>query len=98
MQFKVDSENEIGGTSLQGYVTTTLAQLIEIFGEPERYAEGDKITVHWAIAFEDGTIATIYDWKRYEMGTPELTEVMEYNIGGESMDAPYLVKKAIFKN
>lgn len=94
MQFTVD--NSLGsGTSLKGYVTTTLARLIEVFGEPEYYGEGDKVTVHWAIAFEDGTIATIYDWKRYEMGTPGLTEVFQYNIGGEVMEAVELVKKAL---
>ena len=94
MQFTVD--NSLGsGTSLKGYVTTTLARLIEVFGEPEYYGEGDKVTVHWAIAFEDGTIATIYDWKRYEMGTPGLTEVFQYNIGGEVMEAAELVKKAL---
>lgn len=94
MQFTVD--NSLGnGTSLRGYVTTTLARLIEVFGEPEYYGEGDKVTVHWAIAFEDGTIATIYDWKRYEMGTPGLTEVFQYNIGGEVMEAVELVKKAL---
>ena len=94
MQYTVD--HELGsGTSLQGYVTTTLARLIEVFGEPQYYGEGDKVTVDWAMAFEDGTVATIYDWKRYEMGTPGLTEVFQYNIGGETKEAAYLVKKAL---
>jgi translation initiation factor IF-1 len=31
-----------------------------------RILPGDKVTIEWGIRFEDGTIATIYDWKRYE--------------------------------
>jgi hypothetical protein len=96
MQFTLDPQ--VGnGTSLRGYVTTTLAQLIETFGEPERYAEGDKVTVHWSILFDNGVEATIYDWKRYEMGTPALTEVFQYNIGGHDYEAVSLVKEALRK-
>ena len=96
MQFTLDPQ--VGnGTSLRGYVTTTLAQLIETFGEPERYAEGDKVTVHWPILFDNCVEATIYDWKRYEMGTPALTEVFQYNIGGHDYEAVSLVKEALRK-
>ena len=72
------------GTSLQGYTETTKRKLIEVFGEPEYYDEGDKVTVEWCLKFEDGTVATIYDWKRYELGTPALDELMHWNIGGNS--------------
>ena len=72
------------GTSLQGYTETTMRRLIEVFGEPEYYGEGDKVTVEWCLQFEDGTVATIYDWKRYELGTPELDELMHWNVGGNS--------------
>lgn len=72
------------GTSLQGYTETTMRTLIDVFGQPEYYGEGDKVTVEWCLLFEDGTIATIYDWKRYELGTPELDELMHWNVGGTS--------------
>lgn len=83
------------GTSLRGYVTTTLGKLIDTFGQPEYYGEGDKVTVDFSILFDDGTVATIYDWKRYEMGTPALDEVFQYNIGGHSLEAVILVKQAL---
>jgi hypothetical protein len=38
------------------------------------------------------TVATIYDWKRYEEGTPELHEVYLYHIGGRDERALELVK------
>ena len=92
--FKLDSSVS-SGTSLKGYVTTTLAKLIDTFGQPEYYGEGDKVTVDFSILFDDGTVATIYDWKRYEMGTPALDEVFQYNIGGHSLQAVILVKQAL---
>ena len=83
------------GTSLQGYTQTTLRQLIEVFGEPEQYGEGDKVTVEWCLKFEDGTVASIYDWKRYELGTPELDEIYEWHIGGSSDAAVYAVQEQL---
>jgi hypothetical protein len=35
------------GTSLQGYVTTTMRELNSVFGEPTFYYPGEKITVEW---------------------------------------------------
>lgn len=49
-------------SSLMGYVETTYDELIEMLGEPT-FRGGDKTTVEWAIQFEDGLVATIYDWK-----------------------------------
>ena len=72
------------GTSLQGYVTTTRAALIETFGMPTFITddEHDKVTTEWVIQFENGIIATVYDWKRYEEGAPALSEIYEWHIGG----------------
>lgn len=87
MKFTVD-HNAGAGTSLMGYLEyTTLEELINAFGEPQRWEEGDKVTVEWTILFDDGVIATIYDWKRYELGTPGLTERYDYHIGGNCTDA-----------
>lgn len=82
------SHKNLYGTSLRGYVTTTRLVLEEAFGEPEFYGEGGKVTVEWMIRFEDGSVATIYDWKRYEEGTPAMTEVIEWNIGGKHDGGP----------
>lgn len=86
MKFTKDAN--VNGTSLQGYMPAYLHQLIEVFGEPE-YG-GDKTTVEWALEFEDGTVATIYDWKEYD--TP--THLYHWHIGGESKRAVSLVTQA----
>ncbi len=59
-----DSWSAANGTSLQGYVRTTYAQLVALFGEG--VGAGDKTTAEWILEFDDGTVATIYDWKELE--------------------------------
>ena len=83
------------GTSLQGHVTTTMRELISVFDEPTFYYPGDKVTVEWTHTFSDGSVVTIYDWKRYDLGVPDMDEVMEYNIGGFNKDAAEKVKMAV---
>ena len=85
---KFTTEADVNGTSLQGYMPAYLHQLIEVFGEPE--GGGDKTTVEWCLEFEDGTIATIYDWKEYE--TP--MGLHQWHIGGKNKDAVYAVMDA----
>jgi hypothetical protein len=45
--------------------------------------------------FSDGSVVTIYDWKRYDLGAPDMDEIMEYNIGGFNKDAAEKVKMAV---
>ena len=69
---------DVNGTHLQGYMPARYDQLVAVFGEPE--GGGDKTTVEWALEFEDGTVATIYDWKEYY--TP--MGMYHWHIGGTS--------------
>jgi len=78
MKFTQADWTEANGTSLQGYMPATYDQLIARFGQPE--GGGDKTTVEWALKFEDGTVATIYDWKEYD--TP--TGLYHWHIGGKN--------------
>ena len=73
-------------TCLQGYIETTYDELVKVFGEPT-VLEGDKVTVEWILQFSDGTVATIYDWKRSE--TP--MACYPWHIGGKSQRAVELV-------
>ena len=86
------------GTSLQGYVTATYDELVEIFGEPalkamcvdnEEYCPEDKIATEWYVIGEDwngqATPCTIYDWKDYDAGaTSRSGRKYEWHIGGKS--------------
>lgn len=79
---KFTKDISANGTSLQGEIVTTYAELCQIFGQPNYGpdADMDKTTCEWALQFEDGTVATIYDWKtRY---TPRGD--YSWHIGGDS--------------
>lgn len=86
MKFTQADWQAVNGTSLQGYIRATYAELVERFGQPE--GGGDKTTVEWMLKFEDGTVATIYDWKEYETPTYEY----DWHIGGKSKAAVSAVK------
>ena len=83
---------EISGVWLQGYTCpTTRAELTAVLGEPIQFEAGDKVTIEWGVRL-GGTIATVYDWKRYELGTPSDNELMVYNIGGTDPKAVSLIQ------
>ena len=88
MNFKSATGLDSEGTSLQGYITTTRAALIETFGNPvfaiDEADPWEKVTTEWIIKFENGIVATIYDWKRYEEGAPALNEIYDWHIGGNN--------------
>jgi hypothetical protein len=84
------------GTCLQGYTENiSRADIEEIFGEPMEWDEHDKVTTEWIIQFSDGTIATIYDWKRYEMGRPGQFEEYQWHIGGKNFKAAEFVTEML---
>ncbi len=88
MKFTQADWEVVNGTSLQGYINATYDQLVERFGQPE--GGGDKTTVEWMLQFEDGTVATIYDWKVDE--TP--TYMYNWHIGGKNNTAVTRVTQA----
>jgi hypothetical protein len=74
------------GTSLQGYVKASYDQLVKVFGDPtyNETSGDDKVDFEWVLKFNDGTEATIYNWKDYDgglyaMSTPDYT----WHIGGK---------------
>ena len=87
MNFKTHNQKKVEscGTGLVGYVHTTYKKLKEIFGKP---TNGDeyKIDAEWEIEFEDGKVATVYnykDGKNYNGrdGMPK-TKITNWHIGG----------------
>jgi hypothetical protein len=68
------------------------SQLVSKFGEPSNSFDNYKSDAEWQIEFEDGTVATIYNWKdgfNYcgeEEGLP-ISSITEWHIGGRSVQA-----------
>ena len=104
---KFTKTNDINGTHLQGNVGATYQELIQVFGEPKRYeSDGttnldNKVDVEWSIKFEDGTVATIYNYKNgiNYMGAKGLrvTEMELFNIGGYDERAVILVNDEVIE-
>ena len=83
------------GTHLQGKLQMPYSEIVQAFGEPHyKWQPTDlenKIDVEWSFEFEDGTIATLYNWKNgYAYngsdGLP-LDHIGEWNVGGHSVEA-----------
>lgn len=80
-------------THLQGHITCTYAQLVSTFGEPMKDGFDDyKSDAEWLVQYEDGTVATIYNWKNginycgSEDGIPT-QDITDWHIGGKSEKA-----------
>jgi hypothetical protein len=73
-------------TGLKGEFPITYGELVEIFGMPDvgpNARDMDKTTCEWKLRFEDGIIASIYDWKTGS--TP--MGLYEWHIGGHTQEA-----------
>lgn len=84
-------------SSLKGEFPITYAELVEIFGKPKygpNDSDMDKVTCEWVLTFEDGTIATIYDWKTNRTPMNEY----EWHIGGQSAEAYTYVVDCIIQH
>ena len=83
---KFTNDANVNMTSSKGEFPITYSELVEIFGRP-KYGPNDhnldKTTCEWALTFEDGTIATIYD---YKVGYTPMGEY-EWHIGGHDAQA-----------
>jgi hypothetical protein len=77
-----DKMLDAAGMSLKGSIDATYSQLVRTFGKPE--PAYDKSRAEWTILFDDGTIATIYDWK--ETIRP-IEAVTRWNVGGKTFSA-----------
>jgi len=103
---KYQTHNEItidnNGSHLQGYIKADYEELVEAFGLP--MADGYdnfKVDAEWMILFEDGTVATIYNWKigKNYMGPTglDLDEIHEWNVGGFSKISLFRLAETLVK-
>ena len=100
MTFKThnDMTIDINGTSLQGGIDASYAELCDLFGG-HHDGDGYKVDAEWYVQFADGTVATIYNWKNGknycgESGKP-LEQIRDWHIGGNSPQAETLVQIAL---
>ena len=96
MKFEKANGSNANGTCYQDIVYTDYESLVGVFGKPNygplASDDDDKVTCEWILKFQDGTIATIYDWKTYS-GTPMGT--YGWHIGGFDKGASIRVREAL---
>ena len=89
-----------GGTCLQCEIDVTYALLKKTFGKETCDGDGYKVDAEWVLKFEDGTVATIYNYKsgknyNGKNGTPK-SKITDWHIGGTSYKAVERVEEALF--
>jgi major membrane immunogen (membrane-anchored lipoprotein) len=89
MKFTTHNQKEINidGTHLVGTLTANYADIKKIFGKSTENFDDYKCDAEWEIEFEDGKVATIYNWKdgkNYcgKSGLPK-SKITNWHIGGK---------------
>lgn len=81
-------------SSFVGYIDIDYKTLVEKLGQPHNH-EGYKTDAEWDIQFDDGTIATVYNWKdghNYNNGKGlNVEDIRDWHIGGFNKKAVELV-------
>jgi hypothetical protein len=87
------------GSSFQGNIDESYHTLKKVFGEPNSNGDGHKVDVEWILQFEDGSYATIYNYKngRNYLGSEGLpkSKIEDWHVGGFSEKALKNVKMAL---
>ena len=100
MKYINDAKVNTNGSHLQGHIIVDFATLVNVFGDPSCNGDEYKVQKEWCLEFEDGVIATIYDWKEGDAynGAGEgthYTKVTDWHIGGFDIHAVWAVQDAI---
>ena len=102
MKFKTHNQADIDDacTGYVGKITTTFSELKKKFGKPNIIVEkGEKTDAEWLIQFENGVIATIYNYKNGKnyVGNSGIatSKITDWHIGGHVEDAYNLVTQVL---
>ena len=100
MYYKTHNEEifSTSGTYLVGTVQTTYWDLVHALGEPIE-GDGYKVDWMWEAEFEDGTIATVYNWKNGpnylgDEGKGK-DEIYLWHVGGKDGEAETLIQEVL---
>ena len=75
-----------------GYIYSSLANMVKVFGEPEENTDPDdhKVTLEWFLELSDGSVCTIHNWDTGARFDPEYDDPEdedEYETLEEEMSA-----------
>jgi hypothetical protein len=101
MKFTTHNEAviETSGTHLQGYINVGYEDLVKTFGIPKVW-DDYKSDAEWHVCFEDGTRATIYNYKNGKnycgQDGLDVQDIVEWHVGGFTELAVERVLEAVF--
>ena len=88
----------VNRSNFKGQITCPFSLLITLFGQPEA-GDGETSDAQWSIEFDDGVIATLYNWKNgISYGgrlAPQVEQITKWNIGGFDIAAVDHVKNIL---
>jgi hypothetical protein len=97
----LQSHETANGTWLQGYIETTYARLVSVFGTETHINPDSKVDAEWMIMTPAG-VATIYNYKNGENYRGEYginkTDISEWNIGGKNEEVVNWIERALQTN
>lgn len=96
--YMVHSDFNASGTSLVGTIEADYYTLVELFGEPTwtDTSSQEKVNYEWVIQFDNGTLATIYNWKDYDGGRyASQAPNYEWHVGGFNKAAEWSVREVL---
>ena len=101
LRFKThnNSKIDVNGTSYQGVISESFKNLLNAFGTPMGASDDGKVDVEWNVLFNDGVVATIYNWKNgpASMGSngTNPVDIQTWHIGGKTVSAVYDVEEIL---
>ena len=95
MKHRKATRQEYNLTSKRGFVITTMTEIKAVFGPP--HGGFDLSHFQWAIMFENGEVATIYDHGGASRSQLR-SERYQWHVGGHSQAALALVADALGAN
>lgn len=100
MKYITHNDHEINKeeVGLEGTITAGYGLLCNLFGQPHA-SDKYKSDAAWDIEFEDGTVATIYNWKNGKnyCGSDgyDTQKITSWHVGGHTKDAYIRVNSVI---
>lgn len=82
MEYKTHNQDDLidtNGTHLIDTIDLPYSEILQAFGTPLT-GNFDKVQAEWTIQFDDGEVATIYDWKENR----PYWGVTDWHIGGHN--------------
>jgi len=87
MGYHIGTREDASHTWYLGAIDISYRELVKKFGEPTTDGDGYKVDAEWILVFDDGEVATLYNYKdgvNYNgsrHGIPK-TKIRDWHIGG----------------